>query len=510
MESKQHSYDDKNRDVDYTLTRSSRRRSTWQTKGYKKHDYAKDFYPYERSYTYTKNDWNFKVNFDEDYQYNGSKDDYQHDYGDNYHYDYGYDYDYDCDYDDQHCNYKNDCYYHDDKNGKQVKKHNSRDKENYNYYSTNYDYQDDYNYNYNYNYEYNYKYNYDGCGIKTRNKSSTRNNFQDYKYHDYYYFNDNNNNNKKHFENGEKNVYYGKRRKYYYKQRNVANGPRLPIESFLPCGEGGAALLTLDELKIRKLFVDQIPLTVTSVLLYKKFLPFCIKRRENNYCSYIMEASIIPNRFRDRSRGYGFVTFSDPYSAKLALKSGVLFGNENENDKNDSNEKENDGNGRIKVFIAYAARNPKRLYFFLWLDSIFFCLLFVLFFLLIFTCFTKCCLVFVAVFVVSIYTLLAARRSYMTVHGQSGHRPMPSKHKIYDKKCTLSILTQNVSKKRRNSDTIPTYRDPATFRTANIQHISPVDMDDDIDYEASGWPSPANFHRPSRSYVTYTVYCASH
>ena len=50
------------------------------------------------------------------------------------------------------------------------------------------------------------------------------------------------NNIKKHFENGEKDVY--EKISNYDTQRNIANGPRSPIESLFPCGEGGAALLT--------------------------------------------------------------------------------------------------------------------------------------------------------------------------------------------------------------------------------------------------------------------------
>ena len=68
---------------------------------------------------------------------------------------------------------------------------------------------------------------------------------------------------KKHFENGETTVY--EKIRFNFKQGNVA-WTRLPIESILRRGEGGATLLTLDKLKNRKLFVDQIPLTVTCAL----------------------------------------------------------------------------------------------------------------------------------------------------------------------------------------------------------------------------------------------------
>ena len=121
------------------------------------------------------------------------------------------------------------------------------------------------------------------------------------------------------------------------KQRQT-HGKQRRNDAFLPCGAGGMESLEPEELNARKLFVDKVGLHVTSEMLYEKFVCFCDDLED----AYIMEAVMISNRFRDRSRGYGFVTFSHELSAKRAVETGVEF----------------DG---LKAQVRYAGPKPKSL-----------------------------------------------------------------------------------------------------------------------------------------------------
>ena len=209
------------------------------------------------------------------------------------------------------------------------------------YYSQQYPYDyyyDDKYYGYNNsnnrNYYYqNYEYNSPKSQTKEYSKSQTQS---------YHKVSNNRScvSNNKSIKNGKKSISTSKP---IFKE--ISKNCKLSIEAFLPCGDGGAANLTEKELKIRKLFIDKIPLDITSAKLYKKFLQFCDNNNDN---SYIMEASIISNRFRTKSRGYGFVIFSNPDSAFKAIKSNVIF------------------NG-IKVNISYASSNPKGIFTYLYL-----------------------------------------------------------------------------------------------------------------------------------------------
>lgn len=108
------------------------------------------------------------------------------------------------------------------------------------------------------------------------------------------------------------------------------------VSQFCAIGIGGTDIDT-QQLKI---FVGGLPPDFSSQNLYEKFHHF----------GEIREACIIPDRFRVRSRGYGFITFRDENTVKNVLKSIPFF-------VRDSN-----GNKR-KLTVVLASANSKRLLF---------------------------------------------------------------------------------------------------------------------------------------------------
>jgi len=108
----------------------------------------------------------------------------------------------------------------------------------------------------------------------------------------------------------------------------------MEIDSFCPVGIGGTCQLDTTNLKI---FVGNLPLEYRSRDLFSIFISY----------GSIREAVVIPDRFRIRSRCYGFVTFVDEESVKKVFNSMPI---ESEN-------------RRLTIILACKNAKPRRAHF---------------------------------------------------------------------------------------------------------------------------------------------------
>jgi len=108
----------------------------------------------------------------------------------------------------------------------------------------------------------------------------------------------------------------------------------LQIDSFCPVGIGGTCQLDTTKLKI---FVGNLPLEYCSKDLFSIFIPY----------GTIREAVVIPDRFRIRSRCYGFVTFANEESVEKVFNSMPI---ETEN-------------RRLTIILACKNAKPRRAHF---------------------------------------------------------------------------------------------------------------------------------------------------
>jgi len=109
---------------------------------------------------------------------------------------------------------------------------------------------------------------------------------------------------------------------------------RFNPQDFCPVGIGGTKYIDTRNLK---LFVGNLPPDVTSQKLFDFFKVF----------GSIREAVIIPDRFRIRSRGYGFVTFVHESDVKKVFTQANL----------------SMGTHLLNITLAYTGEQPRRAHF---------------------------------------------------------------------------------------------------------------------------------------------------
>jgi len=208
----------------------------------------------------------------------------------------------------------------------------------------------------------------------------------------------------------------------------------IQIDAFCPVGIGGTKGVDTSKLK---LFVGGLPADLTSKDLFDIFSSF----------GTIREAVVIPDRFRVRSRCYGFVTFVSTESVSAAFQAGPLTTHQ--------------GN---KLTVVLASTNSK-----------------------------------------------PRRARFNVKHGTSGHKQLSPMHKNTDTAsahaqppkgsnddCKQSQCARNNSNSAASNSKLnkggktSTYTDPSLFRTANIQPIAPAVFD--IAVKPKTAPAAATYH----------------
>jgi len=205
----------------------------------------------------------------------------------------------------------------------------------------------------------------------------------------------------------------------------MSTSASIKIDAFCPVGIGGTKGIDTTHLK---LFVGGLSAHNTSKDLYDIFSAF----------GTIRESVVIPDRFRVRSRCYGFVTFVAHASVSAVFQKAPITAP--------------NGN-KLTVVLASANTKPRRAHF-------------------------------------------------NVKHGVSGHKPLPVVKEEEDDQCeemncSMAVRTEIHSERKRegkqpknkyhkkqvnDKSKIGIYTDPSLFRTANIQPIA-----------------PASFHVPSKA-----------
>jgi len=200
----------------------------------------------------------------------------------------------------------------------------------------------------------------------------------------------------------------------------------MEIDSFCPVGIGGTCQLDTTSLKI---FVGNLPLEYRSKDLFSIFVSY----------GPIREAVVIPDRFRIRSRCYGFVTFVEEESVEKVFNSMPI---ETEN-------------RRLTIILACKNAKPRRAHF-------------------------------------NVRHGTSGHRPLppfnKECNNEKVNRKENCKTNIIDEsdnfEDTNSIITTTTATSNSNSNSknstynVPKiYKDPSLFRTANIQPITPACID---------------------------------
>jgi hypothetical protein len=173
----------------------------------------------------------------------------------------------------------------------------------------------------------------------------------------------------------------------------------IQIDAFCPVGIGGTKGIDTKHLK---LFIGGLSPSQTSKDLHDIFAQY----------GTIREAVVIPDRFRVRSRCYGFVTFQCPTSTTKVFESTPIFTQQ----------------GR-KVTVTLASNNTK-----------------------------------------------PRRASFNVKHGVSGHKALPTVREEETSTKAFQQRTAQTTTARNTKSGVGVYSDPSLFRTANIQQIEPAKL----------------------------------
>mmetsp|Transcript_26236 Transcript_26236/g.42878 ORF Transcript_26236/g.42878 Transcript_26236/m.42878 type:complete len:441 (-) Transcript_26236:71-1393(-) len=180
----------------------------------------------------------------------------------------------------------------------------------------------------------------------------------------------------------------------------------IQIDAFCPVGIGGTKGVDTSKLK---LFVGGLPADHTSKDLFDIFSSF----------GTIREAVVIPDRFRVRSRCYGFLTFVNAQSVSNVLSQRPICTRQGI---------------QLTVVLASANSKPRRAHF-------------------------------------------------NVKHGISGHKPLPKVAEEEEFELNQPIKSSTRSSDRHGNyqcgkgGKVSIYTDPSLFRTANIQSIAPATLE---------------------------------
>jgi len=196
----------------------------------------------------------------------------------------------------------------------------------------------------------------------------------------------------------------------------------MQIDSFCPVGIGGTCQLDTSKLKI---FVGNLPLEYRSKDLFSIFVQY----------GTIREAVVIPDRFRVRSRCYGFVTFATEESVEKVFNC-IPIETENR---------------RLTIILACKNAKPRRAHFNVRHGTS------------------------------GHRPLPAFPKEYNHAKNEKQNVVVNNENESKENKKSIANGSTNINLKDSKEAVPKIYNDPSLFRTANIQPITPACIDIPLD-----------------------------